>query len=107
MTGFAYIAYLPGSKFIGISKIPRIVRYFSSRPQLQERLTAQIADCLAILLDINDVAVSIHARHFCVTARGIQDENNRMITNVLRGQFDHDEKLRHEFFEGISRQDLN
>lgn len=107
MTGFAYVAYLPGDKLIGISKIPRIVRFFASRPQLQERLTAQIADCLAILMGIHDVAVSLHARHFCVMARGIQDENSRMITNVLRGKFDHDEKLRREFFEAIGRQDLN
>jgi GTP cyclohydrolase I len=70
-------------------------------------LTAQIADSLAILLGINDVAVSLHARHFCVMARGIQDENSGMITNVLRGQFDVDEKLRKEFFEGIGRQNLS
>lgn len=107
MTGFAYVAYLPGNKLIGISKIPRIVRFFASRPQLQERLTAQIADSLAMLLEINDVAVSIHARHYCVMARGIQDENSRMITNVLRGEFDTDQNLRKEFFEGISRQDLD
>lgn len=106
MTGFAYVAYRPGDKLIGISKIPRIVRFFAARPQLQERLTAQIADSLAILLGINDVAVSLHARHFCVMARGIQDENSSMITNVLRGQFDADEKLRKEFFEGISRHNL-
>lgn len=106
MTGFAYVAYIPENKLIGLSKIPRIVRFFASRPQLQERLTAQIADSLAILLDINDVAVSIHARHFCVMARGIQDENSQMITNVLRGQFNTEEKLRREFFEGVNRQHL-
>lgn len=106
MTGFAYVAYVPGNKLIGISKIPRIVRYFARRPQLQERLTAQIADSLAILLEINDVAVSIHACHFCVMARGIQDENSQMITNVLRGLFHSEETLRREFFEGINRQNL-
>ncbi len=107
MTGFAYVAYLPANKLIGISKIPRLVRFFACRPQLQERLTAQIADSLAILLQTNDIAVSIHARHYCVMVRGIQDENSRMLTNVLRGQFDSDEKLRREFFEGIGRQDLD
>lgn len=106
MTGFAYVAYIPGNKLIGISKIPRLVRFFAHRPQLQERLTAQIADSLALLLDINDVAVSIHAKHFCVIARGIQDENSEMITNVLRGQFNSDERFRREFFEGINRQHL-
>jgi GTP cyclohydrolase I len=59
------------------------------------------------LLGIDDVAVSIQARHFCVMARGIQDESSRMITNVLRGQFDRDEKLRREFFEAIGRHDLH
>ncbi len=104
ITGFAYVAYLPGKKIIGISKIPRIVRFFARRPQLQERLTAQIADSLAILLEIEDVAVSIHARHYCVVARGIEDENSQMITNVLRGEFNTQEDLRREFFEGINRQ---
>ena len=106
MMGFAYVAYLPGEKLIGISKIPRVVRYFASRPQLQERLTAQIADSLAILLESNDIAISIHARHFCVMARGVQDENSEMISNVLRGQFSSNEQLRREFFEGISRENL-
>lgn len=104
MTGFAYVAYIPKNKLIGISKIPRLVRFFSRRPQLQERLTAQIADSLALLLEIEDVAVSIHARHFCVMARGIQDENSQTITNVLRGLFSSDVKIRREFFEGINRQ---
>ena len=106
MTGFAYVAYLPGDKIIGISKIPRLVRFFARRPQLQERLTAQIADSLALLLQTDDVAVSINARHYCVMARGIQDENSHMITNVLRGQFNTREDLGREFFEGINRQDL-
>ncbi len=101
MHGYAYVAYLPKKQLIGISKIPRIVRYFASRPQLQERLTAQIADCLSLLLGIEDVAVSIHASHFCVIARGVQDENSQMVTNVLRGKFDNDEKLRSEFFSNI------
>lgn len=87
MAGFAYVAYLPHHKIIGISKIPRLVRYFARRPQLQERLTAQIADSLALLLENEDVAVSITARHHCVMARGIQDEKSHTITNVLRGSF--------------------
>jgi GTP cyclohydrolase IA len=104
MHGFAYVAYLPGDKIIGISKIPRLVRYFAKRPQLQERLTAQIADSLAILLETDNVAVSINAQHYCVIARGIQDENSHMITNVLRGAFNTKEDLRREFFEGINRE---
>ena len=103
MNGVAYVAYLPHKKLIGLSKIPRIVRYFSRRPQVQERLTAQIADSLAILLETEDVAVSLIAQHFCVMARGIEDTDSHTITNVLRGKFDKDEIIRQEFFEGINR----
>ncbi|MDP1880211.1 MAG: GTP cyclohydrolase I FolE, partial [Parachlamydiaceae bacterium] len=87
MTGFAYVAYLPKSKLIGLSKVPRLVRHFARRPQLQERLTAQIADSLALLIDSENVAVSVTAHHHCVMSRGIQDENSHTITNVLRGEF--------------------
>lgn len=103
MNGIAYVAYLPEDKLIGLSKIPRIVRYFSRRPQLQERLTAQIADSLAILLDTDNVAVSVTAHHYCVIARGIEDETGHTITNVLRGEFDTNPNLRREFFEGVNR----
>lgn len=106
MVGFAYIAYIPKTRVIGLSKIHRIVRFFARRPQIQERLTAQIADSLALLLDTEEVAVSINARHYCVIARGIQDEHNHTVTNVLRGQFGTKDILRREFFESINRQDL-
>ncbi|MEI6791429.1 MAG: GTP cyclohydrolase I, partial [Myxococcaceae bacterium] len=100
-----YVAYIPESQIIGISKIHRLVRYFAKRPQLQERLTAQIADSLALLLGIENVAVSINARHHCVVARGVEDENSHAITNILRGEFKTNEKFRNEFFEGINRQE--
>jgi GTP cyclohydrolase I len=103
MVGTAYVAYVPNEKVIGLSKIPRIVRYFSRRPQVQERLSAQIADCLAMILGTENVAVSIAAEHFCILARGIEDEESHAITNVLRGQFDADPALRSEFFEAINR----
>lgn len=105
MIGVAYVAYLPNQKLIGLSKIPRIVRFFGKRPQVQERLTAQIADSLSLLLNTEDVAVSITAKHYCVIARGIEDENSHTITNVLRGAFDTDANLRQEFFDGIQRKD--
>lgn len=105
MSGFAYVAYYPHNRIIGISKIPRLVRYFARRPQLQERLTAQIADSLAILLETEDVAVSITARHECVMARGIQDGESHTITNVLRGEFHSKDASKREFFEAINRQD--
>lgn len=103
MNGIAYVAYLPEDQLIGLSKIPRIVRYFSRRPQVQERLTAQIADSLSILLETDNVAVSITAHHYCVIARGIEDENSHTITNVLRGEFNTNPNLRSEFFEGVNR----
>lgn len=103
MIGDAYVAYIPDDKLIGFSKIPRIVKYFASRPQLQERLTAQIADCLAILLNIKSVAVSLTAEHFCVMARGIEDTESYATTNVLRGDFNTNAVLRQEFFEAITR----
>lgn len=103
MNGTAYVAYIPNGKLIGLSKIPRIVRFFACRPQVQERLTAQIADCLTILLDTQNVAVSLMAQHFCIIARGIEDTESHAITNVLRGDFDSHDALRREFFEAINR----
>jgi GTP cyclohydrolase I len=106
MIGEAYVAYLPNKKLIGLSKIPRIVRYFARRPQVQERLTAQIADCLAILLESEDVAVSLTAQHFCVAARGIEDTNGFASTNVLLGKFETDSGVKQEFFEAIQRKTI-
>lgn len=103
MLGSAYIAYIPGSKIIGLSKIPRLVRYFARRPQLQERLTAQIADALAILLETEHVAVSLIAQHFCVMARGVEDDDSHAVTNVLRGDFEQCDAVRSQFFESINR----
>lgn len=99
MIGHAYIAYLPKERVIGLSKIPRIVRFFSRRPQVQERLNAQIADCFVQLLETEDVAVSISCQHFCIAARGIEDQSGWCTTQVLRGSFLQDEKRRQQFFE--------
>ncbi len=104
MMGTVYVAYLPNKKLIGLSKIPRIVRFFAQRPQLQERLSAQIADCLSILLETESVAVSLVAQHYCMIARGIEDTTSHALTNVFRGKFDSDEILRREFLEAINRQ---
>jgi GTP cyclohydrolase I len=103
MIGTANVAYLPNGRLIGLSKIPRIVRYFARRPQVQERLTAQIADSLSLLLETEDVAVSLSAEHYCILARGVEDDDSHAITNVLRGQFDTNFIIRNEFFESINR----
>lgn len=99
--GKAHVAYVPNGHVIGLSKINRIVNYFGKRPQIQERLTAQIADSLATILETENIAVSLTAKHACVSARGIQDQSSMTTTNFLRGDFRNDEHLRKEFFEGI------
>lgn len=106
MRGYAYVAYVPHKKLIGLSKIPRIVRFFAKRPQVQERLAAQIADSLSILLETENVAISIIAEHYCVIARGIENEHSNTVTNILRGQFQTHDHLRREFFDSIKRQNI-
>lgn len=106
MNGTACVAYIPNGKLIGLSKIPRIVRYFARRPQVQERLSAQIADSLVLLLRTENVAVSLSAQHHCIMARGIENENSHAVTNVLRGEFATNEAVRHEFFDTLNRHDL-
>jgi GTP cyclohydrolase IA len=97
MVGTAYIGYIPKGKLLGFSKFSRVVRYFSRRPQVQERLTAQIADALAMLLQTEDVAVSMVATHYCVVARGVEDENITATTLVLLGAFKEENDLRQRF----------
>jgi GTP cyclohydrolase IA len=74
-----------------------VARFFSRRPQVQERLTKQIADCLTHVLDTDDVAVSIRAKHFCVVQRGVEDAASETVTNDLRGAFRDDPRTRQEF----------
>lgn len=95
--GYATVAYIPNKKVIGLSKINRIVDYFSRRPQVQERLTKQIADCLSYLLETDDVAVHIKAKHYCVVARGVQDTHSMTTTSDLRGAFKNRLETRTEF----------
>jgi GTP cyclohydrolase I len=95
--GKANVAYIPNKRVIGLSKINRIVKYFSQRPQVQERLTKQIADCLEYVLETPHVAVAIDAKHYCVISRGIEDVNSTTVTCDLRGDFKDNEKTRSEF----------
>ena len=96
--GQASVAYIPGDKIIGLSKINRIVRFFAQRPQVQERLTQQILVALQTLLQTDDVAVSIDATHYCVKSRGVMDSQSVTRTTALGGCFKRDPKTRDEFF---------
>lgn len=97
--GFATVAYIPKKKVIGLSKINRVVEFFSRRPQVQERLTKQIADCLQYVLETEDIAVHINARHYCVIARGIRDSHSSTTTADLRGEFKISGDTRSEFLK--------
>ena len=97
--GKANIAYIPRTYIIGLSKINRIAHFFSKRPQVQERLTKQIADTLCYILDTPHVAVSIDAKHYCVIARGIEDTDSVTNTCDLRGDFRDDLKTRVEYMQ--------
>lgn len=99
--GEAFIAYIPNEKVIGLSKINRIVEFFSRRPQVQERLTEQIFYTLQYILGTDNVAVVIKASHFCVKLRGVEDVNSDTITSRLGGAFYEKEKLREEFYQAI------
>jgi GTP cyclohydrolase IA len=94
--GKAHVAYISSGKVIGLSKINRIVQYFAKRPQVQERLTVQIANELKSALKTEDVAVVLEASHLCVSSRGVQDHASKTITAQFMGQFK-DEKLKKEF----------
>lgn len=85
--GKAHVAYYSTGKVIGLSKINRIVDYYARRPQVQERLTLQIADELESALESQDVAVFIESKHFCVSTRGIQDRESSTVTTEYRGSF--------------------
>ena len=95
--GLATVAYVPKDKVLGLSKINRIVEYFSKRPQIQERLTEQIFHTLQFILGTEDVAVMIDAQHYCVKSRGVEDTGSSTVTNRLGGGFKNDPAARAEF----------
>ena len=100
--GKATIAYIPKEKVLGLSKMNRIVEYFSKRPQIQERLTEQIYYALQYILETDNIAVLINAEHFCVKSRGVEDVGSSTITSKLGGCFKSDSSVRAEFM-GIVR----
>jgi GTP cyclohydrolase I len=97
--GLATVAYVPNKKVLGLSKINRIVEYFSKRPQIQERLTEQVFHALQYILETEDVAVMIDAQHYCVKSRGVEDTGSSTVTSKLGGGFKSDPAARAEFYQ--------
>ena len=101
--GSAHVAYLPKKRVVGISKLARITRIFSKRMQVQEKLTAQIANCIQEVLSPRGVAVVIEAQHQCMTTRGINAPGISMVTSQLLGKFRTDASTRREFYSMINQ----
>jgi len=95
--GMATVGYIPKEKVIGLSKINRVVEYFSKRPQIQERLTEQVYHALSHILNTEDVGVIIDAQHFCVKSRGVEDVGSSTVTSKLGGVFKSDPATKSEF----------
>jgi len=91
--GKIHVAYVSTGKVIGLSKINRIVQYFAQRPQVQERLTMQIALELQEILETEDIAVIVDAKHLCVSSRGIKDDTSATVTNYFGGVFQRTDKV--------------
>ena len=102
ITGKAHVAYISNGKVIGLSKLNRIVQYYSRRPQVQERLTIQIAEEIKRVMGTQDVAVIIDASHHCVSSRGIQDAGSSTITSSYGGKFKEPD-TRNEFLRYVGQ----
>jgi len=100
--GHAHIAYIPNRRIVGLSKLPRILEFYAKRPQIQERLTEQVADYLANQLQPLGAMVVIEARHLCVEMRGVKKPGALTITSAIRGCFE-DRKVRGEFLHFLGR----
>ncbi len=101
--GKIHVAYISSGRVIGLSKINRIVQYFAKRPQVQERLTMQIAHELKEILQTEDIAVIVDAKHLCVSSRGIQDDTSATVTNFYGGKFNEPNKI-NELLQYINNQ---
>lgn len=99
--GVVHVGYIPKGKVVGLSKIPRIVDMYARRLQVQERMTAQIANVLQENLKPDGVGVVVEGYHMCMSMRGVEKEKAKMITSTLLGSFKEDQKTRSEFLELI------
>jgi GTP cyclohydrolase I len=100
--GHAHLAYIPNEKIVGLSKLPRILEFYARRPQLQERLTEQIAGFLSDKLDPQGVMVVLEARHLCVEMRGVKKSGALTVTSAIRGIF-YNRPVREEFLDLLNR----
>lgn len=99
--GKVHLAYISSGKVIGLSKLNRVVQYFAKRPQVQERFTMQIANELKKVLNTEDVAIIVDAKHLCVSSRGVQDDNSATVTSYYSGAFEQ-EGRKQEFLHYIN-----
>jgi GTP cyclohydrolase I len=104
--GKAHVGYIPHSNVIGLSKIPRIVDYFAKRPQIQERMTSQIAHYIKKATDAKGVIVVVEATHTCMACRGVMKHDGRMVTSVPLGLFLTSSMTKQEFFDTLKRSSL-
>ena len=95
--GRVHAAYIPRGRVVGLSKIARVIEVFARRPQVQERMTAQIADLMTDELDAHGVGVVVEASHTCMTMRGVKKPGSLMVTSAMRGSFKTDQATRSEF----------
>jgi GTP cyclohydrolase I len=100
--GVAHVGYLPGERILGLSKLARVVEMLARRPQVQERLTTQVAGWLQHALEPRGVGVVIEAEHFCMTLRGVRADGARTVTSALLGWVRDDARTRSEFLALVS-----
>ena len=100
--GLATVGYIPKDRVLGLSKLNRVVEYFSKRPQIQERLTEQVYHALSYILGTEDIGVIIDAEHYCVKSRGVEDVGSSTVTSKLGGAYKHDPTVRAEFMQIVN-----
>lgn len=99
--GKCHVAYIPNGKVVGLSKLARTVEVYAKRPQIQEQLTAQIADAIMEHLDAKGAMVMMEAEHMCMTMRGVKKPGSSTVTIVTRGEFEQNDSLKNTFFQMV------